>query len=75
MYAGLASSTQPGGSQDPPLLAVVAVVGDYESAAFRGRLRKAWYPGGSRQALEDCLGKFARSCVVLDTSCIRFEPR
>jgi hypothetical protein len=58
--AGLTSSAESAPAlpalQEHPLLAVMAVVGDYEHADLRARLRKAWYPGGSRKALEDCLG-------------------
>jgi hypothetical protein len=54
--AGLHPSAQNAAAQEQPLLAVMAVIGDYEHRDLRARLRKAWYPGGSRKALEDCLG-------------------
>lgn len=64
LCAGLTQSAH-GALQEPPLLAVMAVVGDYESAKLRERLRKAWYPESSRQALEDCLGVLPPSCMCV----------
>jgi hypothetical protein len=67
VFAGMVTPSGHGLSNGEPLLAVMAVVGDYESRNFRDRLRKAWYPGGSSKALEDCLGWLF--CLLVGSRC------